>query len=62
MALLEDALRSATIVAAEPATCLTLRKERFQQELAAHPAIAVSMVFEVSRRLRDTLDVLDANT
>ena len=41
--------------------CLTLTKERFQHELHKHPAIAVSLVFEVSRRLRDTLDMLDAN-
>jgi CRP-like cAMP-binding protein len=61
MALLEDAPRTASIVAAEPTTCLTLRKERFGQELVAHPRIAVSLVFEVSRRLRDTLDLLDTN-
>ena len=61
MALLEDAPRTASIVAAEATTCLTLAKARFQEELAAHPAIAVALVFEVSRRLRDTLDLLDAN-
>ena len=61
MALLEDAPRAASILAAETTTCLTLGKERFQEELAAHPAIAVALVFEVSRRLRDTLDLLDAN-
>ncbi len=61
MALLEDSPRLATIKAAEATTCLALRKDAFQDELAAHPAIAVAVVFEVSRRLRDTLDVLDAN-
>jgi CRP/FNR family transcriptional regulator, cyclic AMP receptor protein len=61
MALLEDSPRAASVVAAEATTCLTLGKERFQRELAAHPAIAVALVFEVSRRLRDTLDLLDAN-
>ncbi len=61
MALIEDYPRLATIRAAEPATCLALDKKQFQEELAAHPTIAVALVLEVSRRLRNTLDVLDAN-
>jgi len=61
MALLEDVPRPASIVAANPTTCLTLRKTRFQEALAAHPSIAVAVVFAVSGRLRDTLDLLDAN-
>jgi CRP-like cAMP-binding protein len=60
-ALIADAPRTASIVAAEPTTCLTLRQARFQQELEAQPRIAVALVFEVSRRLRDTLDLLDTN-
>ncbi|MDB5076600.1 MAG: hypothetical protein JWO42_2779 [Chloroflexi bacterium] len=60
-ALVGDYPRAASIVAAEASTCLALGRERFQEELAAHPAMAVAMVVEVSRRLRDTLDLLDAN-
>ena len=60
-ALFEDTPRLATILAAEPTTCLALGKVPFHEELVAHPAIAVGIVFEVSRRLRDTMDVLDAN-
>ena len=61
MALLDDAPRTATILAADISTCLVLRKARFQEELAAHPKIAVTLVSEVSRRLRDTLELLDTN-
>ncbi len=61
MALLGDYPRIASILAAEATTCLALGKRPFQEELAAHPAIAVALVFEVSRRLRDTLDLLDSN-
>jgi CRP/FNR family cyclic AMP-dependent transcriptional regulator len=60
MALLDDYPRSATIVTREPTECLTLWKGHFLVELNGHPDIAVPMLFEVSRRLRGTLQQLEA--
>jgi CRP/FNR family cyclic AMP-dependent transcriptional regulator len=60
-ALVEDKPRLATVLAAEATTCLALPKSAFQDELAANPTIAVAVVLEVSRRLRDALDMLDAS-
>ena len=60
MALLDDAPRSATVIAREPTECLTLWKWHFLVELEGHPEIAVEMLPEVSYRLRRALQQLEA--
>jgi CRP-like cAMP-binding protein len=62
MALLDDAPRSASIIATEPTACLTLWKWHFLVELEGHPDIAVAMLPEVSYRLRRAIQQLEAQT
>lgn len=60
IALLDDYPRSATVVAHETTQCLTLSKWHFLAELESHPEIAVAVLPIVSRRLRDTLTLLES--
>jgi CRP/FNR family cyclic AMP-dependent transcriptional regulator len=62
MALLDDYPRSATVAAREATECLTLTKWHFLAELESHPEMALPMLSVLSRRLRDTLAQLDAQS
>ena len=62
MALLDDAPRSATVVAREETECLTLAKWHFLGELEAHPEMALPMLTVLSRRVRDALELADARS
>lgn len=52
MALIEDAPRSASLVALEPLRLLRIRRENFQGLLNSNPAIATSIMSLLSGRLR----------
>jgi CRP/FNR family cyclic AMP-dependent transcriptional regulator len=52
MALLDDQPRSAHVIAMEDSTLLLLRRDDFQARLRQSPAIAVSLLAELSGRLR----------
>ncbi|HET9553537.1 MAG TPA: Crp/Fnr family transcriptional regulator [Anaeromyxobacteraceae bacterium] len=52
MALLDDAPRSATVVAAERSTLLVLSRADFRAHLERSPRTALSILAELSRRLR----------
>ena len=56
MALLDDYPRSATVVAREQTTCLTLTKWHFLAELESHPEMALPLLPMLSRRLRAAQD------
>ena len=67
MALLDDEPRSAHVIAMEDATLLVLRREDFQAQLRSSPEVAISLLRELSRRLRSadekigSLVLLDVN-
>jgi CRP-like cAMP-binding protein len=67
MALIDDEPRSAHVIAMDDSTLLVLRREDFQGLLAQTPAIALSMLRELTRRLRrvdekvGSLVLLDVN-
>jgi CRP-like cAMP-binding protein len=52
LALLNDAPRTATVVAVTPVLCLTIGRSRFLKLLHSEPAIAVAVLQEVARRLQ----------
>jgi CRP-like cAMP-binding protein len=52
LALLNEAPRTATVVAVTPVVCLTIARARFLKLLHAEPAIAVAVLEEVARRLQ----------
>jgi CRP/FNR family cyclic AMP-dependent transcriptional regulator len=52
IALLDNGPRTATVVARSPLRCLVLSPGQFQDVLYQDPAIAVSMLHSVVRRLR----------
>ena len=54
MALIEAAPRSATVRAEEPCRCLTLGQKDFLELLQAEPRMAVTMLRDLSLRLRHT--------
>jgi CRP-like cAMP-binding protein len=54
MALIDDYLRSATVRALEDTECLELWRWDFRYELHRSPSIAVEMLPDLSRRLRQT--------
>ena len=62
MALLDDAPRSASVVAIGPAECLSLTKWHFLAELETHPEMALPLLPVLSRRVRAAEDRLDAVT
>lgn len=67
MALIDDAPRSAHVIAMEDSVLLTLRREDFQSRLRTSPDIAIALLRELSRRLRradekiGSLVLLDVN-
>ena len=67
MALIDDAPRSAHVIAMEDARMLTLRREDFQSRLRTSPDVAIALMRELSRRLRradekiGSLVLLDVN-
>ena len=58
MALLDNNPRSASVIARESSQCLTLTKGNFLAALQSYPEIAVTVLSVISRRLRDTLELL----
>ncbi len=52
MALLDDAPRSASVVAQLPTVAYRIRRQDFERLLEAHPPIARKMLVELSQRLR----------
>ena len=58
MALLDRQPRSANVVAVENAQLLGLDREAFQTHLTAHPATALLILAEMSRRLRHADEVI----
>ena len=56
MALLDHAPRSASVRTLEPATLAALSRRDFMSLLQASPDLALSLIQELTRRLRDTDD------
>jgi len=54
MSLIDDEPRSADVIAAEPSRCLVLTPWAFKSLVSDHPKIALKMLRELVRRLRDT--------
>lgn len=52
LAILRDQPRSATVIATEPTTCIVLTRWDFKGILQANPAMAVSLLETVARRLQ----------
>jgi CRP-like cAMP-binding protein len=52
MSLLDDAPRSASVMAAEPSTLLVLSRADFRAHVDRHPRTALAILGELSRRLR----------
>jgi CRP-like cAMP-binding protein len=52
MALLDDAPRSASVMAMAPSSLLVLRRTDFRAHVDRHPATALKILTELSRRLR----------
>ncbi|MGN6813303.1 MAG: glycogen debranching N-terminal domain-containing protein [Thermomicrobiales bacterium] len=59
MALLEDARRSADVVALAPTTCALLDWEVFHQDLLGNRAVATALLASLSRRLRAFNELLE---
>jgi CRP/FNR family transcriptional regulator, cyclic AMP receptor protein len=53
-----EALRSATVVTSEECHFVTLDREAFQEILTGNPAIAIAMLEEAFRRLRQANELL----
>lgn len=62
MALLDDYPRSATVVAREQAECVTLTKWHFLAELESHPEMALPLLPILSRRVRDSMQQMEAQS
>lgn len=56
MAIIDDQPRSATVRVVEPTECVTVRRSDFMAELERHPEIAVRILPELVRRLRESED------
>jgi CRP-like cAMP-binding protein len=54
MSLIDNEPRSADVIAAEPSRCLVVTSWAFEMLVSNHPKIALKMVRELVRRLRDT--------
>lgn len=52
LALIDDQPRSAHVIAMEESTLLVLRRDDFRRRVEANPAVAWSLLAELSRRLR----------
>jgi CRP/FNR family transcriptional regulator, cyclic AMP receptor protein len=53
MALLDNGPRTATVIAESPVSTLSLSAWDFKEEMRNHPTIALKVLEEVSRRLRE---------
>jgi CRP-like cAMP-binding protein len=62
MALLDDYPRSATVIACEPTECITLTKWHFLAELESHPEMALVLLPVLSRRVRTTMQQMEAQS
>jgi len=58
MALLDEAPRSADVVASEDTTCIALRKWDLRGIISRDPEVALGMLEELARRLRRTEETL----
>ena len=58
MALLDEAPRSADVVALEETTCIALRKWDLKGIISRDPEVALGMLEELARRLRKTEETL----
>src|SRR5437667_223706 len=59
MALIDKQLRSATVVSAEPSTrCLVMPVWNFRATIETDPKIAMGVMKELARRLRETTNAL----
>jgi len=58
MALIDEAPRSADVVALEKTSCLMLTRWDLRGLIGAHPDIAIKMMMELARRLRMTNQAL----
>jgi CRP-like cAMP-binding protein len=54
MSVIDDQPRSADVIAVEPSRCLVLTAWSFEALISNHPKIALKMLRESVRRLRDT--------
>jgi len=54
MSIIDDEPRSADVITVEPSRCLVLTAWAFESLLSNHPKIALKMLREFVRRLRDT--------
>ncbi len=54
MSLLDDAPRSADVIATEDTRCFVLTPWAMKGLIAAHPEVALGMLAELARRLRET--------
>jgi CRP-like cAMP-binding protein len=58
LALLDDGLRTASVIATSPVKCSILIRWDFQAILKAEPEMAVFMLEELAKRFRRTLETL----
>jgi CRP-like cAMP-binding protein len=56
MALLDDGMRTASVVAKEPTTCLVLTRWEFFGVLKDDPDMTISILVELAKRFRQVLD------
>lgn len=52
MSLLDNQPRSASVIALEPTSAMVLERTAFERHLVSHPATAMAILAEMSRRLR----------
>ena len=58
MALLDDGLRTASVVTTEPTTCVVLARWDFFGALREDPEMAITLLQELARRFRRALEAL----
>ena len=58
MSILDGALRTATVKAVEPTSCLVLPSWSFQSIMEAHPEVALGILPVVVKRFRETNEAL----
>jgi CRP-like cAMP-binding protein len=58
LALLDDGLRTASVIATEPTTCLILTRWHFHGILKEDAEMAILMLEDMAKRFRRALDVL----
>jgi CRP-like cAMP-binding protein len=58
MALLDDGLRTASVVTTEPTTCLVLARWDFLGAMREDPEMSITLLQELARRFRRALEAL----